>query len=301
MEEKFDGVGGLFESLLTTDLSVLTPQKLMELYNNASKIQQQRKQKQEEKNMRIRALEEKYKGIRVALGVPWVSLDIVNDFVNELLQLGGTIKNLVSYESTFGRWSVYKCMVLNSLNDYTYGTQRYSALRIIEATLNMREVIVKDGDFINEEETVAATQKQKLIIEKFNDWVWKSDDRKEKILSAYNQMFSDIKINTGDNINLEFKGKNDNVLLYDYQKSAIKRIVANKNTLLAFEVGTGKTYIMIASAMEMRAKGVSKKNMFVVPNNIVSQWKDMFLTLYPNATLLIVEPKVLLQSTEKKC
>ena len=295
-----DGSKDIFENLITADLSVITLERLMEIYNDASKVQQEKKREEEEKKKKLNLLKEKYKGVRISLGVPWVSVDIVNDFVNELLELKGYMQDLVSYDEGLGRWSVYKCKNLNSLNVHTYGTSRYPALRIIEATLNMREIIVKDGSFFNENETVAATEKQRLITEKFNKWVWEREERILTILTEYNKMFSDIKINKGENIKLYLEGKSSNIKLYDYQEAAIRRIIANKNTLLAFEVGTGKTYIMIASAMEMRAKGISRKNMFVVPNNIVSQWQEMFLKLYPQAKLLIIEPKSFVPKLRKK-
>ncbi|MBE5738141.1 MAG: hypothetical protein E7354_00175 [Clostridiales bacterium] len=289
----------LFENLLSANLELITPNKIMEIYNDAVKVQEEKKKKDQEKKRLIQKLEEQYKGIRVSLGVPWVSVNIVKDFMTELLKLPPYITNSISYNEYLCRWTVYKCKELSALNEHVYGTRRYPALRIFEAILNCREIVVMDGCFLNEEETIAAIEKQKLIVQKFEEWVWQSDDRKYEILTAYHRMFADFKIDNGENISLSLEGMNDRFRLHDFQKKAIKRIVANKNTLLAFEVGSGKTYIMIASAMEMRAKGISKKNMFVVPNNIVGQWQRMFLELYPNANILVVEPKTFAPKNRK--
>ncbi len=134
-------------------------------------------------------------------------------------------------------------------------------------------------------------EKQKLLIELFRKWVWEDEDRKWEIEEAYNRLFDKFRPERFDGSNLEFPDMDTRQELFDYQKDAVQRIISCKNTLLAFDVGAGKTFIMIAAAMIMRQKGISRKNMFVVPNNIVGQWAKIFTDLYPHARLLVIDPK----------
>ena len=247
-----------------------------------------------------------YKDIEVSLGAPWISVDIVNDFVYHILnfddseiyrKLSGWLKSdpyIVSYEEVTGCWYLREKDFFASGNPNAvlkYGTKRYNALHIIEATLNLREIRLKDGDGkYDESATIAVLEKQRLICDEFKAWVWKDEDRIWEIEEAYNAMFDGIVVPRYDGRGLAFPDMCKEIKLFDHQKDAVQKIISSPNTLFAFDVGAGKTYIMIAAAMEMRRQGISRKNMFVVPNNIVGQWALMFTTLYPSAKVLVIEP-----------
>ena len=130
---------------------------------------------------------------------------------------------------------------------------------------------------LNQSETLLASEKQKLMIEKFQKWVWADEKRKERLVEIYENKFACVRTRTYDGSFLTFPNMNSAVELYPYQKNAVARILFSKNTLLAHDVGAGKTYVMIAAGMELKRMGLSKKNLFVVPNNIVGQWKKIFL------------------------
>ena len=265
------------------------------LYNKGKEIYNEKKL-QEEK-ITIRNVHEiPYTDIEVALGVPWISREIVREFILDLLCISkkGHIGFEVLFEPITGNWSItnknWVCEG-NVLALFKYGTKKYNALRIIEATLNLRSIKVYDGSEFDEKSTLEVLEKQKLIKERFSEWVWKDEDRRWEIEEAYNKMFRGFDKKHFDGSKLVFPGMNKAFELYDYQKDAVKKIIETNNTLLAFDVGAGKTYIMIAAAMEMRRTGLSRKNVFVVPNNIVGQWEKMFLELYPTAKVLAIEPK----------
>ena len=246
--------------------------------------------------------------IYITLGSPWVPEDVINDFINYLLgsntYKSRRVQNYVVHDDATGTWEIRN----RSNYKYTtaatkiYGTEDINAVNIIEKTLNMRAVTVKDEvpwpsaksgvkKVLNREKTFAAAEKQKIIIEKFKEWVWTDELRKERLENIYENKYSCIRRRIFDGSFLTFDGMSEKVTLYPYQKDAAARIIFSGNTLLAHDVGSGKTYIMIAAAQEMRRMGLSKKNMFVVPNNLVGQWKNIFLDLYPNADILCVEPK----------
>ena len=168
--------------------------------------------------------------------------------------------------------------------------------------MNMKSVVIKEQvpcrtnpsgkkSIINNEETLAALEKQKLLISEFQKWVWKDKTRKERLQTIFENKYSCVRRRIFDGSFLNFPGMSSEVSLYPYQKDAVARIIFSPNTLLAHEVGSGKTYIMIAAGQELRRLGLSKKNLYVVPNNIVGQWKEIFLQMYPNAKLLIADPK----------
>ncbi|MBR4942692.1 MAG: DEAD/DEAH box helicase family protein, partial [Clostridia bacterium] len=169
-------------------------------------------------------------------------------------------------------------------------------------TLNMKNIVVSDkvactttksGEkwVVNRMETLLAIEKQKKIIEEFKNWVWTDARRKERLEEIFESKFSCVRQRRFDGSFLEFPTMSKTVSLYPYQKNAVARILFSKNTLLAHEVGAGKTYVMIAAGMELIRMGLSKKNLYVVPNNIVGQWRDIFLEMYPQASVLCVEPK----------
>ena len=183
-----------------------------------------------------------------------------------------------------------------------YGTKRMEALHILEKTLNMKALVVKDDvncptnksgkkRVINQSETIAVMEKQKLMIQEFQKWVWKDPARKERLEMIFENQYSCMRRRIFDGSFLTFPGMDKSVQLYPYQKDAVARILFSPNTLLAHEVGSGKTYIMIAAGQELRRMKLSKKNLYVVPNNIVGQWENIFRKMYPNADLLTVTPR----------
>ena len=247
------------------------------------------------------------KDIYVTIGSPWVPADVIDDFIEYLLGPSSYSKlpaGKVKHDEITGTWDIpFKSRYYNKSASYsTYGTRQMEALYILEKTLNMKNVVVtekipcvstKSGEkrIVNKAETTLALEKQKLMIEKFQQWIWTDPRRKTRLEEIFESKFSCVRTRRFDGSFLTFPTMNPSVQLYPYQKNAIARILFSKNTLLAHDVGSGKTYVMIAAAMELLRMGLTKKNLFVVPNNIVGQWKSIFLKLYPQANLLCVEPK----------
>ena len=257
--------------------------------------------------------------IYITLGSPWVPADIIDDFILHLF--GSPFRHNKSCFSSFdedrlmeswrtvhdeitGTWEIpAKSRYHHSVGvRKTYGTERAEALYILEKTLNMKSVTVTDevsssGNssgkkrVINKAETVAALEKQQKLIKEFKNWVWQDEDRKKRLETIFENNFGCVRRRIFDGSFLEFPGMSPSVQLYPYQKDAAARIIFTPNTLLAHDVGAGKTYVMIAAGQELRRMGISKKNMYVVPNNIVGQWKSIFLEMYPGAKLLCVDPK----------
>ncbi len=246
------------------------------------------------------------KDIYITLGSPWVPADIIDDFITyifgrQYLDPWGKTK----HDEITGAWEIPDKTRYNhriSVSE-TYGTRRMEGLYILEKTLNMKSVAVMDEvmcltnasgkkKVINKEETLAVVEKQKKMIKAFQDWVWKDPARKERLEMIFENRFSCVRRRLFDGSFLEFPGMSESITLYPYQKNAVARILFTPNTLLAHDVGAGKTYVMIAAGQELRRMGLSKKNMYVVPNNIVGQWEQIFKQMYPNANVLCVEPKV---------
>lgn len=284
----------IMDSLSEQDFDQLTLDKWIELYKNAKQLQKEKESLYEKKEVIRPPHEITYQDIEVSLGAPWISKDIIDDFISYMIS--GNHKeryHLAEYEAVTGAWHINgKNQYRNSNITSKFGTNRYNALFIIEATLNLREIKLYDekGNF-DEGETIAVLEKQKLINREFRIWVWEDDDRKWQIEEAYNKIFAKYHNETFDGSKLLFPEMNPEFELFEYQKNAVQRIISTPNTLLAFDVGAGKTYIMIAAAMKMREMGISHKNMFVVPNNIVGQWEKIFTTLYPRAKVLTIEPR----------
>ena len=252
------------------------------------------------------------KDIYVTLGSPWVPADIIDDFIIYLLGDWRRNSYQKEYEWTYntkhdeltGSWEIpYKSRYLYNVKvTKTYGTDRIDALHIMERTLNMKSVAVTDEvacsttksgkkRVINKEETLLAIEKQNKIIEEFQKWIWTDERRKERLETIFENNFICVKRRIFNGSFLSFPTMSPEVQLYPYQKNAVARILFTPNTLLAHDVGSGKTYIMAAAGMELRRMGISNKNLYVVPNNIVWQWRDIFLSMYPAAKLLVVEPK----------
>lgn len=247
------------------------------------------------------------KDIYVTIGSPWVPADVIDDFIEYLLGPSSYSKlpaAKVKHDEITGTWDIpFKSRYYDKSVSYsTYGTTQMEALYILEKTLNMKNVVVtekiacvstKSGEkrIINKAETALALEKQRLMIEKFQQWIWTDSRRKARLEEIFESKFSCVRTRRFDGSFLTFPTMDPSVELYPYQKNAIARILFSKNTLLAHDVGSGKTYVMVAAAMELLRMGLTKKNLFVVPNNIVGQWKNIFLKLYPQANLLCVEPK----------
>lgn len=252
------------------------------------------------------------KDIYVTLGSPWVPADVIDDFIEYLLGDWRRYWYSINDEEDFhtkhdeltGTWEIpFKSRYNHDVKvTRTYGTDRINALHILERTLNMKSVAVTDEvvcntnssgkkRVINQSETILAIEKQNKMIKAFQKWVWEDESRKERLEVIFENNFSCVRRRIFDGSFLRFPDMSPAINLYPYQKDAVARILFTPNTLLAHDVGAGKTYVMIAAAMEMRRMGLSEKNMFVVPNNIVGQWKNIFYAMYPSANILCVEPK----------
>lgn len=257
------------------------------------------------------------KDIYVTLGSPWVPTDIIDDFILHLL--GDPLKHYhnvrkkelimcgykTKHDELTGTWEIpEKTRYRHSVSvSETWGTGRMEALRILEHTLNIKTVVITDEvscpenasgvkRVINKEETMAAVEKQQKMIRSFQDWIWKDPERKKRLEEIFEEQYGCVRRRIFDGSFLEFPTMSPQISLFPYQKNAVARILFTPNTLLAHDVGSGKTYVMIAAGQELRRMGLSEKNMYVVPNNIVGQWEKIFLSMYPDARLLCVEPKV---------
>lgn len=243
------------------------------------------------------------KDIYITLGSPWVPADIIDDFISHILRLKKRYSGTVHDEVT-GTWDVLGKNIYrrNVASTSTYGTPRLEALYILERTLNMKSVVVTDEvvchtnksgkkRVVNQSETVLAIEKQQKMIADFQKWVWRDPERKERLEIIFENNFSCVRRRIFDGSFLMFPNLSPKVQLYPYQKNAVARVLFSENTLLAHDVGSGKTYIMIAAGMELRRMNLSKKNLYVVPNNIVGQWRNIFKSMYPSAKIFCVEPK----------
>ncbi|MBQ8197081.1 MAG: DEAD/DEAH box helicase family protein [Clostridia bacterium] len=247
------------------------------------------------------------KDIFITLGSPWVPTYVIDEFIDHLFgksYVSNREEFKVRHDEQTGTWDIpEKTRYYNNAKVYSaYGTRRMPALYILEKTLNMRNVAVTDEvscpknksgkkRVINQAETISAVEKQKKLIEAFKNWVWQDPRRKEKLCEIYEEKYSCYRTRRYDGNFLEFPTMNKDVVLRPHQKNAIARIIFSKNTLLAHDVGSGKTYVMIGAGMELKRMGLSTKNLYVVPNNLVGQWKKMFCDLYPKANVLVISPK----------
>lgn len=248
--------------------------------------------------------------VYITIGSPWVPSDIFDDFMLHLFgdwtkkwAIQNTKVYAIMHDELTGVWEIpFKSRYFWSVaNDVTFGTKRITGIEILEKTLNCKNIQIfdeidsditksKKKRVLNQTETMLAIEKQKRIIEEFQDWVWKNPTRKKRLLDIYESKFSSYVIRTYNGAFLDLPNLNPDITLYPYQKDAIARILLSGNTLLSHDVGAGKTYVMICAGMEMKRVGISNKNMYVVPNNLVSQWENMFLKLYKDAKLLVVNP-----------
>ena len=234
-----------------------------------------------------------YKDIYITLGSPWVPPKIIDEFIEYLFGKSYNQSARVKYEKITGTWHIpdkdrYGNAVIVTR---TYGTSKMSALYILEKTLNMQAIKIYKKKVINQHETINVYEKQQAIISAFRNWVWQKGSRKSQLEQIFYETYGSCIRRIFNGSFLTFPRKSDKVELRPYQKDAVAKILFTPNVLLAHEVGAGKTYAMIAAAMELRRMSISKKNMYVVPNNILRQWRNMFLELYPGAQILMITPK----------
>ena len=242
--------------------------------------------------------------IFVQLGTTWLPVDIVQQFMYEFLDTAVHLRQYirVQYFKHTGEWYVEGKTydVKNLKADSSYGTKRVNAYRILEETLNLKDVrvfdTVEDGEgrkryVLNKEETAIAQSKQELIKQGFQDWVWNDPERREKLVRLYNEKFNSIRPRVYDGSHIIFSGMNPEIELREHQKNAVAHILYGGNTLLAHAVGAGKTFEMTAAAMESKRLGLCNKSLFVVPNHLTEQWAAEFLQLYPAANILVATKK----------
>ena len=242
--------------------------------------------------------------IGVRIGANWVPVDVYQQFMWELLTPYGQARSRIKIlrsEAT-GQWTITEKNFdrANVKANTTYGTKRMSAYLILEQTLNQKDVRVFDyiedenGNkkaVLNKKETAIAQDRQELIKQKFSEWVWKDIDRRERLCAIYNETFNSIRPREYDGRHIRFDGMNPERTLRPHQINAVARILYGGNTLLAHEVGAGKTFEMVAAAMEMKRLGLCTKSLVVVPNHITEQWAASWLELYPSANILVATKK----------
>lgn len=242
--------------------------------------------------------------ISVRLGATWIPTDIVQQFIYEFLDTPryAQWKIKLHYSPYTSEWSIEnKSYDTSNLKVYrTYGTDRINAYKIIEETLNLKDVRIFDyvedeegrkKPVLNKKETTIALQKQELIKEGFKEWIWKDPQRREKLCKLYNEKFNSTRSREYDGSHITFSGMNPEIELREHQKNAVAHILYGGNTLLAHAVGAGKTYEMTAAAMESKRLGLCSKSLFVVPNHLTEQWAAEFLQLYPAANILVATKK----------
>ena len=242
--------------------------------------------------------------IGIKLGSTWIPPRVINEFVFELLETPFYCKNRINvrYSEYTSDWYVEnKNIDSTNVKAYsTYGTKAINAYKIIEETLNLKDVKIfdtfididgKKQRVLNKKETAIAQSKQDMIKQAFLDWVWKDADRREELTTIYNEKFNSIRPREYDGRYINFVGMNPEIKLRKHQLNAIAHVLYGKNVLLAHEVGAGKTFEMVASAMESKRLGLATKSLFVVPNHIVTQFASEFLQLYPSANILVTTKK----------
>ena len=251
--------------------------------------------------------------IGVRIGANWVPVEVYQQFMVELFTPNYYVRDrirILRSEAT-GQWSIREKNAdrSNVKANTTYGTKRMSAYHILEQTLNQKDVRVfdyiedengKKKPVLNKKETAIAQDRQELIKQKFAEWIWKDIDRRELLCRIYNETFNGIRPREYDGRHIRFEGMNPEISLRPHQINAIAHILYGGNTLLAHEVGAGKTYEMVAAAMEMKRLGLCTKSLIVVPNHITEQWAAEWLQLYPSANILVATKKDFETQNRKK-
>ena len=252
--------------------------------------------------------------IDVRLGATWISPDIIQKFMNETFQIPFYLRYAirVKFSPATAEWRI-EGKTKTGHNDVmayeTFGTARASAYKILEDTLNLRDARVYDTveddsgkpkRVLNKKETMLAGQKQQAIKDAFANWVWQDSQRREALVKQYNELFNSTRPREYDGSHIHFVGMNPEITLREHQRNAIAHVLYGGNTLLAHEVGAGKTFEMAASAMEAKRLGLCQKSLFVVPNHLTLQWAQEFLHLYPSAKLLVASKKDFETANRKK-
>ena len=252
--------------------------------------------------------------IDVRLGATWLDPSIIQKFMTETFQIPYYLRHAVKvrYSQYTAEWRVEgKTATGRSdiISSETYGTSRANAYKILEETLNLKDVriydTIEDAEgkpkrVLNKRETMLAQQKQQVIKDAFANWVWQDPQRRIALVRQYNELFNSTRPREYDGSHIHFVGMNPEITLREHQRNAIAHVLYGGNTLLAHEVGAGKTYEMAASAMEAKRLGLCQKSLFVVPNHLTEQWASEFLHLYPNAKLLVARRKDFETANRKK-
>lgn len=251
--------------------------------------------------------------ISVRLGATWIPTKDIEEFIFNLLTPSSHARyNIkVHYFENTSQWNIegknYDRMNVKAYN--TYGTSRVNAYKIIEESLNLKDVRVYDyiednegkkKQVLNKKETAIAQSKQEIIKQEFEEWIWSDPKRRERLSTIYNEKFNSIRAREYDGSHITFRGINPEIKLKKHQENAIARILYGGNTLLAHEVGAGKTYTMVAASMELKRLGLCNKSLFVVPNHLVEQFSSEFLQLFPSANILVTTKKDFETSNRKK-
>ena len=252
--------------------------------------------------------------IDVRLGATWLDPDIIQKFMTETFQIPYYLRHAVKvrYSPYTAEWRVEGKTATGRgdiISSETYGTSRANAYKILEETLNLKDVriydTIEDAEgkpkrVLNKRETMLAQQKQQVIKDAFANWVWQDPQRRIALVKQYNELFNSTRPREYDGSHIHFVGMNPEITLREHQRNAIAHVLYGGNTLLAHEVGAGKTYEMAASAMEAKRLGLCQKSLFVVPNHLTEQWASDFLNLYPNAKLLVARRKDFETANRKK-
>ena len=252
--------------------------------------------------------------IDIRLGATWLDPDIIQKFMTETFQIPYYLRHAVKvrYSPYTAEWRVEGKTATSRgdiISSETYGTSRANAYKILEETLNLKDVriydTIEDAEgkpkrVLNKRETMLAQQKQQVIKDAFANWVWQDPQRRIALVKQYNELFNSTRPREYDGSHIKFVGMNPEITLREHQRNAIAHVLYGGNTLLAHEVGAGKTYEMAASAMEAKRLGLCQKSLFVVPNHLTEQWASDFLNLYPNAKLLVARRKDFETANRKK-
>lgn len=285
---------------------LITAKKSAEVYPDDYKINVEALEKVQPKDLTASE-------IAVRLGATWLPPEIVQQFMFEFLDTPRYAQwNIKVHFSQFtGEWNIEgKSYDRSNVKAYsTYGTSRINGYKIIEETLNLKDVRIfdyiedeegKKKAVLNKKETAIAQAKQELIKQGFQDWIWADPTRREKLTKMYNEKFNSIRPREYDGSHIVFNGMNPEIELREHQKNAVAHILYGGNTLLAHAVGAGKTFEMVAAAMESKRLGLCNKSLFVVPNHLTEQWAAEFLQLYPAANILVATKKDFETKNRKK-
>lgn len=252
--------------------------------------------------------------IEVRLGATWIDKEYIKEFMWETFEMPFYLRRTieVNYSSYTAEWNITNknSASYSDVNVYmTYGTERANAFNILEETLNRRDVRIYDTKIdadgverrvLNSKETTLAQQKQQAIKDAFRDWIWRDPDRRQELVQRYNILFNSTRPREYDGSHITFSGMNPEIQLREHQLNAVAHILYGGNTLLAHEVGAGKTFEMAAAAMESKRLGLCQKSLFVVPNHLTEQWTSEFLRLYPSANILAATKKDFEPKNRKK-